>query len=146
MISSDLSRCVATADAIAANRKRLPARKTLREFDFGLWDGMAFDDVAKRDPILSRSFWEQPGTLAPPHGESWNAVSQRVAGSLLQLAGQHKGQDIIVVGHMGMIMTMIAQCGGTPYQAMGHQIDNLSVTDIRYSLQGWQIGRINHVA
>ena len=47
---------------------------------------------------------------------------------------------------MGMITTMIAQCGGTPYQAMGHQIDNLSVTDMTFDLQRWQIGTINHLA
>jgi broad specificity phosphatase PhoE len=69
-----------------------------------------------------------------------------VTTSLHHLAQQHKSADIIVVGHMGMIMTMIAQCGGTPYQAMGHKIDNLSVTDMRFSLQGWQIGTINYLA
>ena len=146
VVSSDLSRCVTTADAIAGSRERLPARKTLREFDFGVWDGMHFDDVAKRDPILSRQFWEQPGTFAPPDGESWNAVTKRVSASLEQLAFERKGKDIIAVGHMGMIMIMIAQCGGTAYEAMGHKIDNLSVTDMQFSLKGWEIGAINHLA
>lgn len=146
LTSSDLTRCVTTADAIANGRQRLPPRKTLREFDFGVWDGLHFSEVAKRDPDLSRRFWEKPGTLAPPHGESWNTVSRRVSASLTDLARLHTGQDIIVVGHMGMIMTMIAQCGGTAYEAMGHKIDNLSVTDIRLTLQGWQIGAINHLA
>jgi broad specificity phosphatase PhoE len=146
LISSDLQRSVHTADAIAGSRTRLPHRKTLREFDFGVWDGLHHTEVAQRDPILSRQFWEQPGTLAPPQGESWDVVTKRVTGSLLQLAHQHKTADIIVVGHMGMIMTMIAQCGGTAYQAMGHKIDNLSVTDMQFSLQGWKIGTINHVA
>lgn len=146
LVSSDLKRSVHTADAIAADRIRLAHRKTLREFDFGVWDGMHHTEVAERDPVLSRQFWEQPCTLAPPGGESWNAVTRRVSGSLLHLAGQHRNADIIVVGHMGMIMTMIAQCGGTPYEAMGHKIDNLSVTDMRLTAQGWNIGRINHVA
>jgi broad specificity phosphatase PhoE len=146
VVSSDLSRCVTTADAIVGSRRRLPARKTLREFDFGVWDGMHFDDVTKRDPVLSRQFWEQPGTLAPPGGESWNAVTKRVTASLTQLASEHQGQNLIVVGHMGMIMTMIAQCGGTAYEAMGHKIDNLSVTDMQHTLQGWKIGAINHLA
>lgn len=146
LVSSDLQRSIHTADAISKGRTRLPHRKTLREFDFGVWDGMHHTEVAARDPVLSRQFWEQPGTLSPPDGESWNAVTRRVSGSLMHLAGQHRTADIIVVGHMGMIMTMIAQCGGTPYQAMGHKIDNLSVTDMRLNAQGWDIGRINHVA
>jgi broad specificity phosphatase PhoE len=69
-----------------------------------------------------------------------------VTTSLHHLAQQHHGADIIVVGHMGMIMTMIAQCGGTPYAAMGHKIDNLSITDMQLTLQGWQMGTINHLA
>lgn len=146
LTSSDLSRAVATADAIAAKRTRLPPRKTLREFDFGLWDGLHFDEVAKRDPVLSRRFWEEPGTLSPPDGESWNAVTKRVSQSLEHLAMQYKGRDIIVVGHMGMIMTMIAMCGETPYEAMGHKIDNLSITDMQYFANGWHIGAVSHNA
>lgn len=146
LVSSDLQRSVHTADAIGDGRTRLAHRKTLREFDFGLWDGLHHTEVAERDPVLSRQFWEQPGTLAPPNGESWNAVTKRVTASLSQLAHHHKAKDIVVVGHMGMIMTIIAQCGGTPYEAMGHKIDNLSVTDVRLTAQGWQIGTINHVA
>jgi len=146
VISSDLTRCVTTAQAIAGARARLPARKSLREFDFGLWDGLHFSEVEKRDPVLSRQFWEQPGDLTPPQGESWNMVAKRVKTSLEDLAQRHRAPDMIVVGHMGMIMTMIAQCGGTPYQAMGHKIDNLSITDMHFDLQRWQIGTISHLA
>ncbi|MBB5720490.1 broad specificity phosphatase PhoE [Loktanella ponticola] len=146
LTSSDLQRSVKTADAIAGPRTRLAARKSLREFDFGVWDGMHHSEVAARDPILSRAFWENPGDLAAPHGESWNAVTRRVTDALTNIAQENMNANIVVVGHMGMIMTMIAQCGYTPYAAMGHKIDNLSVTDMRLTLQGWQIGTINHLA
>ncbi len=144
--SSDLIRSVATADAIAQGRPRLPARKDLREFDFGVWDGLHFSEVAARDAELSRRFWEEPGDIAPPNGESWNAVTDRVTAALIDIGQTQTASDIVVVGHMGMIMTMIAQCGGTPYQAMGHQIDNLSVTDMTFHLNRWEIGTINHLA
>lgn len=144
--SSDLMRAVQTADAIAGQRHRLPPRKTLREFDFGLWDGLHHTEVTAMDPVLARRFWDEPGRLAPPQGESWNAVAGRVSASLVDLATRHVGRDIVVVGHMGMIMTLIAQCGGTPYQAMGHQIDNLSVTDVRFDGQRWHLGAVNHRA
>lgn len=143
--SSDLQRSVATAEAIAGPREKLPPQKALREFDFGSWDGLHHTEVAARDPILSRQFWEEPGDLKAPNGESWNMVTDRVTAALTDLALTHARKDIIVVGHMGMIMTMIAQCGGTPYQAMGHRIDNLSVTDMAFDLRRWQIGTINHL-
>ena len=73
-------------------------------------------------------------------------VTKRVSASLADLAQGHSGADMIVVGHMGMIMTMIGLCGFTPHDAMGHKIDNLSVTDMTYDQGLWQIGTINHLA
>ncbi len=146
VVSSDLIRARDTASAIAGDRLRLPDDPALREFDFGLWDGLHFSDVAKRDPDLSRRFWEEPGDLAPPSGESWNTVAARVSGAVDQLIQTHSGRDIIAVAHIGVIMTQIHRAtGGTAYQAMGHQIDNLSITDMAFDGAGWSIGRINHV-
>ncbi|MEO0665238.1 MAG: histidine phosphatase family protein, partial [Pseudomonadota bacterium] len=50
ILSSDLQRTRATADAIQGARTRLPDHAGLREFDFGLWDGMRFDAIAERWP------------------------------------------------------------------------------------------------
>lgn len=146
IVSSDLQRCVATSDAIARSRSRLAPRPSLREFDFGLWDGKTFAEVDAMDPDLCRRFWEGDPTAKPPDGESWDMVARRVNGSLVDLAERRSETDIIVVGHMGMIMTMIGRCGFRPFEAMGHAIDTLSVTDMTYDLQSWQIGTINHRA
>lgn len=146
VVASDLQRASATADAVGRNRRRLGNQAALREFNFGIWDGMTFDQVAARDPDLSRRFWEEPGDLTPPNGESWNAVAARVNGVVDQLCRDHAGADIVLVAHIGVIMTQIYRAsGGTPYQAMGHHIDNLSVTDIALADGRWQIGNINHL-
>jgi broad specificity phosphatase PhoE len=147
VISSDLIRASATADAIARHRHRLPDHPDLREFNFGAWDGLHFSDVADRDPILSRAFWETPGDLCAPDGESWNAVAARVNAVVDDLMASHAGQDIILTAHMGVIMTQIQRASGsTAYQAMGHHIDNLSITGMSYGPQGWALGPINHIA
>lgn len=146
LVSSDLLRCVATADAIAQSRRRLAPRASLREFDFGRWDGKTFAEVDAMDPDLCRRFWEGDPSATPPDGESWDMVSKRVSGSLIDLAEQQPETDIIVVGHMGMIMTMIGLCGFRPFEAMGHTIDTLSVTDMTYDGTTWRIGSVNHRA
>jgi broad specificity phosphatase PhoE len=147
VISSDLIRASATADAITRHRHRLPDHPDLREFNFGAWDGMHFSEVADRDPILSRAFWETPGDLCAPDGESWNAVAARVNAVVDDLMASHAGKDIILTAHMGVIMTQIQRASGsTAYQAMGHHIDNLSVTAMSYGPQGWTLGPINHIA
>lgn len=145
LISSDLSRAVTTADAIAAGRSRLAHDAGLREFDFGLWDGMRFGDVAARDPDLSRAFWDAPGDVAPPGGESWNDVAARVGPVVANLGQRHIGQDIIIVAHIGVIMTQIqAASEMTAKEVLAHRIDNLSVTRLDFHDGGWSIKSINH--
>ena len=145
IISSDLLRARTTADAILGKRRRLPHDPRLREFDFGAWDGLHFSDVAKRAPDLSRRFWEEPGDITAPDGESWNAVANRVSNAIDDLIETHPSQSLIVVAHIGVIMTQIARAQRRgPYAAMGHKIDNLSVTQTQWTGAEWQLGPINH--
>lgn len=144
IISSDLRRAADTATAIETGRKRLRSSPKLREFDFGVWDGMKFDEVASRDPVLSRQFWEQPGHISPPDGESWYDVSFRVSEETDRLTQTHAGKNIVVVAHIGVILTQIARATGhTPAQALSHTVDNLSVTRINVQGDGWKVKEVN---
>ncbi|SHG89065.1 Broad specificity phosphatase PhoE [Cognatiyoonia sediminum] len=146
VISSDLSRAITTADVIQDRRERLPHDPRLREFNFGAWDGLKFDEVAKRDPELSRAFWEKPGDLSAPDGESWNDVSSRVNTAVDHLIQTQSATHIVAVAHIGVIMTQIQKVvGDDPYKAMSFEIDNFSVTDLRYSDGQWFRGEINHL-
>lgn len=148
MLSSDLIRSVHTADALTrATHTRLPHEPDLREINFGVWDGMRFDAVAARDPELSRTFWEQPGDIRAPEGESWNQTSARVDTVVDRLNAAHPDTHIIAVAHFGVILTQVQRAlGVSAYEAMSHKIDNISVTTIHH--QGgelWQVDRINHL-
>lgn len=132
VVSSDLVRSIDTATAIQAGRTRLPHRTGLREFDFGDWDGMHFSDVTANWPALSRAYWENPGDVAPPNGESWNAAAARVSKDINTLIAQNPRRDIIAVAHFGAILTQVQVAGGiTPYRALAHRIDNYSITEIQ---------------
>jgi len=132
--------------AIARTAAYLPDT-ALREFNFGVWDGMTFDAVAARDPVDSRLFWEEPGARKAPQGESWNDVSARVGKAVDALIAQNAAQDLVLVAHIGVIMTQIQRAtGGSAYSAMSHQIANFSVTDMAFDGTGWTLGTINHIA
>jgi alpha-ribazole phosphatase len=145
VVSSDLSRCVETATAIQGSRTRLPHRAGLREFDFGAWDGLHFSEVAERWPDLSREYWENPGDIAPPQGESWNTAAARVTADIIAVTAQHPRRDIIAVAHFGAILSQVAHAAGiAPYRALSHRIDNYSVTEIQMH-PTWGVARINHI-
>lgn len=146
VVSSDLSRSVDTATAIEDGRTRLAHRPGLREFDFGDWDGLNFAQVAEKWPEASRAYWERPGDIAPPNGESWNAARDRVLGDVDALIQDHPRRDIIAVAHFGVILTQVQHAGAIPpYRALSHRIDNYSITEIQVR-PTWGVARINHIA
>lgn len=147
LIASDLRRASATADAIGRGRSRLPDDPALREFDFGAWDGLTFDAVTARDPVLSRAYWDAPGDICAPGGESWNMAAARVAPLVDRLTAAHPDAEIVAVAHFGIILSQLAMAAGdTPSEVLGHRIDNLSVTRLIHADGHWQVGAINHVA
>ena len=144
IVSSDLRRSVDTATAIQAGRKRLPHAAGLRELNFGAWDGHAFDAIAQRWPDLSRKYWETPGDVAPPGGESWNTAARRVCVVVDHLARQ-SFEHVIVVAHIGVILTQVQRAlGCTPAEVIGQKIDNISITEIDCTGPHARIVRTNH--
>lgn len=147
LISSDLIRCTATADVLTApGRTRLPDDPRLREFNFGVWDGMGFEAVSARDPDLSRAYWEEPGDVTAPGGESWNDAAARATPAIDALSALHPNAHIIAVAHFGIILTQLQRAlGVSAYKVLGHKIDNLSVTTLIHNADGWQAKAINHI-
>ncbi|MBE0452751.1 histidine phosphatase family protein [Roseovarius autotrophicus] len=142
VVSSDLIRARATAVAIAGARPRLPDDPDLREIHFGDWEMQGFDSVS--DPEHLRTFWEQPGALRAPGGESWDDLSARVGRAVARLRAMHPGRDIVAVAHMGTILTQVqAARGVSAYEALGQTIDNLSVTELHWQAGGWRTEVIN---
>lgn len=145
VISSDLSRAVATADAIQGTRPRLPHDPRLREMNFGAWELRRFKEVEAEDPDRIRAFWETPGETRPPRGESWNDLRARADAAIDALTARHPGADLVVVAHFGLILSQYQRARAIPpAQAFGQKIDNLSLTELIRDGEGWRLGRINH--
>lgn len=146
VISSDLVRSVDTATAISvSSHQRLPHAPGLRELHFGVWDGMHFDDVSARDPDLSRAYWETPGDIQAPGGESWNMAAARISTVVTHLSARYPSAHIIAVAHFGAILTQVQRALAVPaYEVLAHRIDNLSITTIRTDGTRAEVERINH--
>lgn len=146
VISSDLSRTIATADAIQGERTRLPHDPDLREIHFGDWELKHFKEIESEDPERIRAYWEHPGDVRPPNGESWNEVAARVDRGIDRLIGGHTGADLIIVVHFGVILTQVQRAERlTASEVFAHRIDNLSVTSIHIDDGAWALQHINHI-
>lgn len=144
VISSDLSRAADTASAIQGARQRLPHRPDLREIHFGTWEMRSFIEIEDEDPDLAFAYWDSPGDVRPPQGESWNEVRMRVDAAIDTLIRSHYGADLVIVAHFGVILTQIQRALNLDaQQTFAHRIDNLSVTELAFDGLTWSTGAIN---
>lgn len=68
----------------------------LAELDLGLWEGVLQSDLEERFPSVYTQWKAQPGMVAPPDGESLEAVQDRVLGVLFKMLGKLKSEHPIV--------------------------------------------------
>ncbi|MFJ6196194.1 bifunctional RNase H/acid phosphatase [Micromonospora sp. NPDC092111] len=104
VLSSPLSRCTATAAAIAGALGDLPVRPhdDWIECDFGDWDGRTFAEVRDQWPG-ELDAWLASTRIAPPGGESFTAVGQRVDRAVGALREAYPGETVVVVSHVSPI-------------------------------------------
>lgn len=104
VLSSPLSRCTATAEAIAGALGGLPVRPQddWIECDFGDWDGHTFAEVRDRWPG-ELDAWLASTRIAPPGGESFTEVGQRVDRAMAALREAYPGETVVVVSHVSPI-------------------------------------------
>ncbi|HEY0755678.1 MAG TPA: histidine phosphatase family protein [Ktedonobacteraceae bacterium] len=118
--SSPLQRAIATATPIAAALQlEIQIAPELRENDFGAWEGLSRAEVlaqGEEEQRLLRA-WEHDSTLAPPGGESFATLQQRVRTYVEQLAQRHAGQTIALVSHVGPIKALLATALDMPVSA-----------------------------
>lgn len=143
--ASDLSRAVATARPMAAERN-LPVETTasLREIHFGDWEGKRFEDIMTQDPCRGRQWFRDPGGTSIPGGESDDAVSRRIREFLSELTRKHEGETVALVSHGGLIRYILMEALGLPRQLFWRlEIDNTSVTVVRHGEHGYVLNRLN---
>ena len=142
VVSSDLRRAVATADAIAEDRPRLPHDPALREIHFGAWETRTHTEVEAENAVLARAIWEEPGHHAPPGGEGWDALCTRVWAALDRLM---EGGEVIAVCHFGPILAAVQRARGiTAVEAFAQKIDPLSLTVLSRDDGVWRVEAVDH--
>lgn len=107
VISSPLQRAYETAAAAAkVLGLDVTVEDDLIETDFGAWEGLTFAEAAQRDPELHGQ-WLRDTTVAPPAGESFDAVANRVRRARDRIVAEHSGSTVLLVSHVTPIKTLL---------------------------------------
>ena len=108
VVSSPLRRCTRTAELIAAEVGGVPVTVVpdLIECDFGDWEGLTFAEVQERWPD-EMTAWLASTSVAPPGGESFQAVAKRVRGALRTVVESYAGGVVVLVSHVSPIKLIL---------------------------------------
>jgi broad specificity phosphatase PhoE len=138
--SSPLQRAYLTAQAIAeCHGLEVLHNDALIESNFGQWEGLTAKEVKARgtkDAEIQRT-WQDDPTLAPPQGESLEAMSKRVLAAVTAIVQEHPGQTIVLVTHTGPLKAILcAALGASMITAFRIFLDPATI-----SVVDWQESR-----
>ncbi|MDP9111986.1 MAG: histidine phosphatase family protein, partial [Candidatus Eremiobacteraeota bacterium] len=106
--ASDLSRATETARAIVAKSGlELSVDPRLREFDFGQWEGLTWDQIVERWPEQQAIEFTDALHYHPAGGESFADVEQRVASFLFDLERKERGRALVAT-HAGVLHAVLS--------------------------------------
>jgi len=118
--SSPRQRAYQTALPIASRHGlAIQVLDDLREADFGTWEGLSRSEVVARSTQDAGQLlaWERDTALAPPGGESLEAMHLRVSAVVEKLVQAHPDQTVVLVSHVGPIKAILCAALGAPISA-----------------------------
>jgi 2,3-bisphosphoglycerate-dependent phosphoglycerate mutase len=151
LYASDLSRARDTASIIADHTGRqLVMDSRLRERRFGVFEGLTAGEIQERFPEEYARFVSRDPDYEVPGGESARGFAGRCLGCLSEIAGRHRGEEIVVVTH-GLVLDSLYRAA----QGLGHgerrpvPLINASLNFFHFNAGAWRLelwGDVGHLA
>ncbi|MFI5953433.1 bifunctional RNase H/acid phosphatase [Cryptosporangium sp. NPDC051539] len=137
VVSSPLRRARHTAELIAkAIGVELFFDEDLVETDFGDWEGLTFSEARRSDPGAVDAWLNSP-EVAPPGGESFAQVAERVAAAQERLVADHAGETVVVVSHVTPLKTLLRLAlEAPPVMLYRLQLDVTGVSEVDWYADG----------
>jgi alpha-ribazole phosphatase/probable phosphoglycerate mutase len=115
--TSDLRRAIKSAEIIAGLfGLQTVITEKLKERNFGQWEGMSFIEIEKKYPDAFKAWADNPLKFSPMNGESTSEVRERVMPAFNEITAKHKGQNIAILSHGGVIRIILCELLGIPLE------------------------------
>ena len=135
------------APAVGGGRLDVQADCGLCELHPGEGDGLSWSAFVER---FGEPDWDaDPTTVLAPGGESWRGFVDRAASALVELADRHRGAEVVVVCHAGVIeAAMLRFVAGSADGRLRLRTAHTSLTEFECEgPQGpWRLLRYNDAA
>ena len=148
-VSSDLLRAAETARIVLGARE-VPLRldPDWREMRFGAWEGLNWDEITSRTPTLTPAHGTTVRTFAPPGGEDFDELCERIARATGRVAADVvSGGTALIATHAGPLHALLRNLlGETAAEALNIRFLTASVTRFRCTADGWELVALNQTA
>jgi len=130
---SDLKRAVETAEIILSGRDVPILREPrLREMNFGVLEGLMFDDAYARYPAEVDA-WLKDYNMPPPGGEKLEAFTARITSFMSAVQLKHDGQTVLLVAHGGSLSELIRLILDIPFaRRWAFTMDTASFSELQF--------------
>lgn len=144
--TSLLPRAIETAGIVSARGNAPQAAQECAwcELHPGSAEGLTWDELREQHPING-----DPDDLYRPRvagAETWAAFFQRVRDRLERVLQEHRGQQVVVFGHGGIVGASLVAFGEVPIEQgvpVVRKVANTSITEWHHTGTAWQLVRFN---
>ncbi|HZK55578.1 MAG TPA: histidine phosphatase family protein [Desulfosporosinus sp.] len=106
--SSDSIRAIDTAEEIRSELglETIHTNRALREFAFGEWEGLIWQDIREANPDIFKIWDTEPHLVSAPSGENMGLVMERAWKFLQIIVDCHSDETVCIVTH-GITLKML---------------------------------------
>ena len=104
--SSDSKRACETANIIFIDNL-IEALQDFREMNFGVFEGLRYDEIIKKYPRLYKNWSNNPAKVKIPQGETLRDLGERVKKRLSFILSQHGNRKVALITHGGPIRVIL---------------------------------------
>ena len=118
------------------------------ELNYGAWEGQTFEEIKRAAPAVYQAWDADPGSLAPPEGETGVHLIARVTPFLAELAQRHQTGNVVVVCHKTVCRLLACHIMGVPLAEYRRRIpmENAALNIFELEAGRWHIVTLNEVA
>ncbi|KQV76168.1 acid phosphatase [Aeromicrobium sp. Root344] len=137
IVSSPMQRTRETAAVVAAELGLdVDLEAGLAETAFGEWDGFTFAEIMERWPSELND-WLGSSAVAPPGGEPFDTVAERVAAARDRILEAYAGKTVVAVSHVTPIKLLVRLALDAPMQVIYKiELSPASITTIQWFPDG----------
>ncbi len=146
--TSNLSRCLVTAQVIASRHKiEIITCDELKEMNFGFVEGLTFAEINRLYPELGKTLSDWKAHPVFPGGESFDALNERVHKFLGMIRKHAPDETVLIVAHNGILRLVVCNLLAIPIEHwLQMRVDPASLSIMETYPQVAILGLLNDVS